>query len=84
MAKKKILLIDDETDFLNIMGQRLEYWGFDALLASNGEEAMDAFMNKHPDAIIVDYLMPDINGVELLTKIRAVDPGSNVYGEAQA
>lgn len=73
MNKKKILIVDDEIDFLEIMGQRIESWGYEAIPASNGKEAMDAFMCKKPDVIILDYLMPDINGIQLMTKIRAID-----------
>lgn len=70
---KKILLVDDELDFLDIMGRRIESWGYEVIPASNGDEAMDALMGKNPDVIILDYVMPDINGVQLLTKIRAID-----------
>lgn len=73
MRKKKILIVDDETGFLEIMTQRIESWGYKVITASNSKEAMDAFRNKKPDVIILDYLMPDIDGVQLLTKIRAID-----------
>ena len=71
--KKKVLLIDDEPDFLDIMGQRIESWGYDVTVAADGNEGMDAFMTKSPDAIVLDYMMPDINGIQLLMKIRAVN-----------
>ena len=73
MEHRRVLLIDDETDFLDIMGQRIESWGYEVILASSGEEAMDALMSRQPDAIVLDYIMPDINGIELLKKIRDVD-----------
>ena len=73
MAKEKVLLVDDERDFLEIMGQVIEYWGYDVLTAPNAKEAMEAFKEKAPDIIILDYVMPDMNGVELLGKIRAID-----------
>ena len=73
MKKKKILFVDDETDFLAIMTQRIESWGHEVISASNGKEALDLFTDKKPDVIILDYLMPDINGIDLLKKIRAID-----------
>ncbi len=73
MKKKKILFVDDETDFLAIMTQRIESWGYKVISASNGKEALDLFTDKKPDVIILDYLMPDINGIDLLKKIRAID-----------
>ena len=73
MSRKKILIVDDETDFLEIMRQRVESWGYEVIPTSNGKEAMDVFRDKSPDAIILDYLMPDINGIQLLRKIRAIN-----------
>jgi len=73
MARNKILLIDDEQDFLEIMGQRVESWGYELVVASCADEAMKAFGAEKPDAIILDYVMPDINGVELLRKIRELN-----------
>ncbi len=73
MGKMKVLLIDDETDFLDIMGQRIESWGYEVIPASNAKEAIDAFKSKNPDAIVLDYLMPDVNGIELLKKLRGID-----------
>ena len=70
---KRILLVDDELDFLEIMGMRIEHWGYRPITASNGKEAMKALADEKPDAIILDCLMPDINGVDLLKKIRAID-----------
>ena len=70
---KRILIVDDETDFLDIISQRIESWGYGTILASNAKEAMDALMSEKPDVIILDYIMPDINGIELLNKIRDID-----------
>jgi len=73
MKKNKILMVDDETDFVEIMTQRIESWGYQVISASNGKEALDLFTDKKPDVIILDYLMPDINGIDLLKKIRSID-----------
>ncbi|NQU18868.1 response regulator [bacterium] len=73
MKKNKILMVDDETDFVEIMTQRIESWGYQVISASNGKEALDLFTDKKPDVIILDYLMPDINGIDLLKKIRILD-----------
>ena len=77
MAKKAprnmVLLIDDETDFLEIMGEKIESWGYKVLKASDSEAAMKALADQRPDVIVLDYIMPDINGVELLRKIRGIN-----------
>jgi CheY-like chemotaxis protein len=72
MAKSTVLLVDDEPDFLEIMGQTLESWGYGVARASNGKEAIEA-VKKKPDAVILDYVMPDIDGITLLRKIRRLD-----------
>lgn len=73
MSEKRILLVDDETDFLDIVSQRIESWGYEVIPVSDADEAMIVFKQDKPDAVILDYLMPDINGTQLLMKIRAID-----------
>jgi CheY-like chemotaxis protein len=70
MENKKILLVDDEADFLKVMGMRIEEWGFYLLKARSGKEAVDTLLSKNPDIIILDYLMPDMNGLQTLKEIR--------------
>jgi DNA-binding response OmpR family regulator len=71
--RKKTLLIDDEADFLEIMEEHLESWGYDVIKAQSGDEAMKAVSQSAPDAIILDFVMPDIDGVALLRKIRRIN-----------
>lgn len=70
MAKMTILLVDDEPDFLEIMGGRIKNWGYNLIEASGGKEAVDAVKNLKPDAVILDYMMPDMDGVATLKEIR--------------
>ena len=70
---KKILLVDDEEDFQELMGIRIKGWGYDFIQALNGRGAIEALKSKNPDIIILDYVMPDMNGVEVLKKIRKID-----------
>ncbi|MFH1753948.1 MAG: response regulator [Candidatus Omnitrophota bacterium] len=71
--KNKILLVDDETDFLEIMGDNIESWGYQVIKASDGGSAMKAISDDRPDVVVLDYVMPDMNGIELLKKIRGVN-----------
>jgi DNA-binding NtrC family response regulator len=73
MAKKKVLLVDDEADFQMLMSKVLDSWGYEVLTASNGDEALEIFKAENPRALILDYVMPDINGIDLLKKIRKID-----------
>lgn len=70
MENKRVLIVDDEVDFLILIKKRIESWGYRVITASNGEEAIEALDSAHPHVIILDYVMPDINGIELLRKIR--------------
>lgn len=73
MGRLRILLVDDEPDFLEIMGTRIEGWGHEVAAAHDGKEAIEAVKHKKPDIIVLDYLMPGMNGVETLKKIRQID-----------
>ncbi|MDD4955028.1 MAG: response regulator [Candidatus Omnitrophica bacterium] len=70
METKRILLIDDEVDFLILIKKRIESWGYLVITATCGDDALDALDTTAPRVIILDYNMPDINGIELLRKIR--------------
>ncbi|MCF7907570.1 MAG: response regulator [Candidatus Omnitrophica bacterium] len=67
---RKVLLVDDEQDFLTLMSKLIISWGYDVVTASNGQEALELSSHDRPDVLILDYLMPDINGVELLREMR--------------
>jgi len=73
MAKLKILLVDDEPDFVELIGMRILEWGYDFLKAFNGREAIESVKNKKPDIIILDYVMPMMDGVSTLKEIRKFD-----------
>jgi CheY-like chemotaxis protein len=73
MAKIKILLVDDDADLINVMRMRIESWGCECLEALNGKDALASMKKKHPDIIILDYMMPDMDGLAVLKKIRRMD-----------
>lgn len=73
MNKKKVLIVDDEADFLEIMGTRIEEWGYDLLKAANGKEALAVLKESNPDIIILDYMMPVMDGIATLKEIRKID-----------
>ncbi|MFA5176587.1 MAG: response regulator [Candidatus Omnitrophota bacterium] len=73
MAKKKVLLVDDEIDFLQLLKARLEANSYNVVTAMNGREALEKFRREKPDALILDVMMPEINGLEVLREIRKED-----------
>lgn len=73
MSKRKILLIDDEVDFLEIMAQRIEAWGYEVIGAQSGSEGIEAVENDKPNIVILDYMLPDMDGIAVLKKIRKIN-----------
>ena len=73
MKKLKILLIDDEPNFIEIMAPRIREWGFEMIEASSGKEGLEVIEREHPDIVILDYMMPEMDGVVTLQEIRKKD-----------
>jgi two-component system response regulator (stage 0 sporulation protein F) len=70
MGKLKILLVDDELDFLEVIGARIEGWGYVVFKASGGKEALLLIKKENPDIVVLDYMMPDMSGLLVLEKMR--------------
>jgi len=66
----KILLVDDEPDILEFMEYNLKKEGYNVLLGKNGMEAVDIAKKEHPDLIILDIMMPVMDGIEACRIIR--------------
>lgn len=71
MSKKHTLVIEDEPDLAAIFARALEMGGFSTDIASNGKSALDFIAENVPDVVILDLHLPDIDGLEILYKIRA-------------
>lgn len=69
----KILIVDDDLDTLRLVGLMLEREGYEITAASSGEQALSLVNNIRPDLILLDLMMPDIDGVEVARQLRA-DP----------
>ncbi|MCU0651120.1 MAG: response regulator [Candidatus Omnitrophica bacterium] len=66
----KILVVDDEPDVLQIVSNRLAREGFAVERAADGEEALSKFYEFDPDLVLLDLVMPKLNGFEVLKQIR--------------
>lgn len=71
MDSAKILIVDDEPDILEFLEYNLRKEGFDVITASDGEEGIAAAERELPDLIILDIMMPKLDGVEVCRQLRA-------------
>ncbi len=71
--RTKVLVVDDETALREVLGMRLEDWGFEVRLASDGSQAKDMVEAYEPDIVISDAVMPEISGLELLKNLKEGD-----------
>lgn len=74
MTKRSILVVDDEDIILVSLGRDLGLDQYDVQTAASGEEAMRKFREGNFELIISDFMMPGINGLELLKWVKAHDP----------
>ncbi|MGN0435092.1 MAG: response regulator [Wujia sp.] len=70
MDRHNILIVDDDKSIVDSMGKCLRYEGFDVYEAYNGEEALDFLVGKDIHLIIMDVMMPKLDGLSALMKIR--------------
>ena len=75
---KTILLIEDDADTLNNLSTMLEMEGFKTLVADNGRDGLDLACKCFPDLIICDVMMPEMDGLGVLTALRAVPATSAI------
>lgn len=74
----KILLVDDEPDILEIVGYNLTQEGYKIVTANNGKEAIAVAKKEIPDLIIMDVMMPEMDGMEACENIRKIPELNNV------
>jgi len=76
MALGKILIVDDEPSIINIINAYFKPEGYEVFTAADGNQAMKVFHAFKPDLIILDVMLPGMDGIEVLTRLRRE---SNVY-----
>ena len=71
IIKKKILVVDDEGDLLELIGKRLESNGYTVLTLNSGEHVIEFARREKPDIILLDMIMPGRNGREVCKELKA-------------
>ena len=66
----RILIADDEVEFASTLATRLELRGYVTEIANSGEETLEAITRQVPDLLLLDLKMPDLDGLEVLAKLR--------------
>lgn len=79
MAKKKILVVDDEVDFLELAKARLEANGYEVIAISDGRKALEHVAKDKPDGVLLDIMMPGTDGLSILKAIRTENPHLPVF-----
>jgi two-component system, OmpR family, response regulator CpxR len=74
----KILLVDDEEEFVNTLSERLQSRSMDSVIAYDGEEAMAIVETDAPDVMVLDLKMPGIDGLEVLRRVKREHPATEV------
>ncbi len=75
---RKILVIDDEKPTLSMFRLFLDAYGFTVFTAENGEIGMEVFQRENPSIVITDIKMPGMDGLEVLKRIKAINPLAEV------
>ena len=76
--KARVLLVDDEEDFLKTLAERLESRGLKVTTATSGERALASVEGREYDLIVLDLAMPGFDGIETLKRIKARQPDAEI------
>lgn len=74
MSQSKVLLVDDEEEFVVALAERLQMRGFATQVALNGEQALHIVQDYIPDVMVLDLKMPGIDGLEVLRRVKKNQP----------
>ena len=78
MEKIKVLLVDDEEEFVYTLAERLNLRNIATLVATNGEEAIRMIESETPPVVVLDVMMPGIGGLDVLKQIKRDSPPTQV------
>ena len=79
MEKEKILIVEDEQDTQYILNKLLSKNGYDVLVANNGQEALEVLKQDKPKAIVADWTMPVMDGIELCNIVKNNEDYKHIY-----
>lgn len=68
--KRKVLMVDDDAGFVEVLKERIQSWGYACLTSLSGQEALNVLASEAVDIVILDYMMPGMDGLATLKEIR--------------
>jgi DNA-binding NtrC family response regulator len=71
---EKVLLVDDETDFLEVMSERMKTRGLEVSTSTSAKEALKQAQEENYDAVVLDLMMPEMDGIEALAALKEKHP----------
>jgi DNA-binding response OmpR family regulator len=77
-VKPRVLVVDDESDFIQLLKYNLENQGFDILTATDGVQALNVARRELPDVVLIDLMLPDIDGFSVCEILRSQPSTSKV------
>lgn len=72
--KKNILIVDDDKFILNIFCRILQKQGYNVDVVETGQETLEKMNEKKYDLVLIDVNLPDVNGIDLVSKINSINP----------
>ena len=76
--KPRVLVVDDESDFIQLLKYNLEHQGFDISTATNGVEALNMARRELPDVVLLDLMLPDLDGFSICEILRSQPSTSKI------
>lgn len=73
MKRQRILVIDDDANITSFLKRALSYAGFNVEIATSGPAGLEAALLNPPDAVVLDVMMPGLDGIEVCNRLRAAD-----------
>lgn len=75
---ERVLIVDDDPDIVRLVSYNLSQSGFEPVHAGNGREALAIIQSQPPDLIILDLMLPDVDGIEVCRTLRSQDVSANI------
>lgn len=75
---KRVLLVEDEPNIIESLTFLLERAGFEISVETNGRQGLEAALESQPDVLVLDVMLPELDGYEILRRLRADDRGTSL------